>query len=185
MYRTWGVLALWVMAVVAIVTVGSFYLHLGMFMPIPYVAGLLLSVGVALRQRGAVSHPRMAVAAAGVAYVLLQALASSVATTERTAQRTMTWEVDSSSAPPEVVLRFAEHPGHFLTIYSSDLADHLRSTASREVHVELEVTRDLGCLRGFHATRIGELTAWGAGPGGHAGSAGSATSPWSNPWWCP
>ena len=182
------VLAVKLIAVATAVAIGSLYLELGPLMPIMYGVGLAIALAVSAKQWRSFSRPVVAFAVVSLGYLTMQAVGTALLTTESTVTHDMTWRIDPpppGSTLPEVLLDFVQQPGNTVAIRSSDIADHLRSSESGTVAVEFAVTRDLGCLRGFHATRIGSLDSWRSGPGGYAGTRGDAASPWADPWWCP
>ena len=101
----------------------------------------------------------------------------------------MSWSdlgVTRDRTDAEVLLEFTRFPGHVVGIYSTPLRDYVKSLDRPMVEVEFELTRDLGCLRGFHEVRVGTLQSWRSS-GGYAGTHGEPTaSPWgADPWWCP
>lgn len=97
----------------------------------------------------------------------------------------MTWAIKPSplSAPSgakqsEVILSFADFPGHDIGEYSDELAAHLRDQATQPVTVIFEVISDYGKVRGFHATEIAGLREWAS----EAGYARTSGSPRRSPW---
>ena len=86
---------------------------------------------------------------------------------------------------PEVVFEFEAYPRNYVGFYSSEIRDALVAAASRRVEVSFRITRDLGCMRGFHATRIGALTAWPEGSLAYSRAEGDGAPVWTDPWWCP
>lgn len=76
----------------------------------------------------------------------------------------MTWEIKPSPSngtkQSEIVLSFADFPGHYIGEYSDELAAHLRDKGAQPVKVVFEVTSDYGKVRGFHETEIAGLHDW-------------------------
>ena len=95
-------------------------------------------------------------------------LVFSAATTRSEKTFDMLWseKAGGTQTQAEVVLYFAEFPAHYIGIRSDQLRDYLQSTGERRIEVAFGVTRDIGCLRGFSPTRLGELTSWNSGLGG-------------------
>jgi hypothetical protein len=102
----------------------------------------------------------------------------------------MVWNVkglENESKESEIVLQFVDYPQHQIGIYSNELAAYLKSTGTTDVQVTLEVTSDLGCMRGFHQKKIGSLLKWKS-LGGYARVIGETAEPspfGSRRWWCP
>jgi len=168
--------------------VAAFYLRLGYFLPAVYGVGAVLALAVTAPQwRGA---PSAVVAATAIAlvYLPIQFALFSAMTTESRGEFSMGWHEepgDGVQLGREIVLEFDDFPGNYVGIYSTEVAEYLAGTGDPSVGVELSVTRDFGCFRGFHETRIGSLTSWATSGFGYFGSAGADRSPWTDPWWCP
>jgi len=187
MIRSIRIVILKLVALAALLYVASFYLRLGFFLPAVYAVGAVVAVAVTARQwRG--SRPWLGAAGVFIGYVALQLGVFAALTTESREELDMTWREEPADGPGsgrEIVLEFEDSPGSYIGIYSDRLAEYLAETGDAAVRVEFELTRDFGCLRGFHETRIGRLTSWTTGGSGYAGSRGGAQLPWTDPWWCP
>ena len=181
-WRTLGVVVLKLSTLAVVVYALTFYLRLGYFLPVVYGVGVALAVvATASQWRGARSATGAAVTVA-VAYLLIQFAVSAALTTESQVEFQMSWGVQPGG---EIVLGFDDFPGNFLGLYSDEVADYLAATGDARVGVELSVTRDLGCFRGFSQTRIGGLTSWSTSNPGYVSASGAARSPFTDPWWCP
>lgn len=179
--RSGGIAALELIALAIAIYLAVFYLRLGYFLVFVIPAGVVLALLVTRSQR------RQWPARAGpvlvaVAYLVLQVLVFAGATTESKETHTMRW---SDGDGGEVVLEFQGFPGNHIGVHADELRKHLDAAGSPTVEVELAVTRDIGCLRGFHVARVGDFASWDPGSVGYTGAIGDTTSPWSDPWWCP
>lgn len=101
---------------------------------------------------------------------------------EETREYMMTWDIKPSPSgetkESEVVLSFVDFPGHYIGVYSEELATYLRDKGDPRAKAVLLVTSDYGRVRGFHETEIAGLREWKSA-GGYAGTAGSPSrSPW-------
>ena len=173
------------------VYLAGFYFRLGWFLMWVFGAGVVLAVVITRPEWK--SHRRFSfigVLVVAIAYTGIHVLIFTVTTTRSHETFLMRWSEKprrSADQQAEVVLEFARFPGAHVGVYSDSLRNYLASTGSDTVRVTFDVTRDIGCLRGFHEERIGSLTFWpsAAGSGGYAGSIDHAPFPWSDPWWCP
>ena len=94
----------------------------------------------------------------------------------------MNWNIKPSPLngvqQSEIVLSFADFPGHYIGEYSDKLAAHLRDKSEQPVKAVFQVTSDYGRVRGFHPTEIAGLRGWES-EWGYAGTSGSPRrSPW-------
>ena len=188
MTRTLGSAVLKLMGLVLVIHGLTFYLDLGYYFPALVGIGALPGLAVTSPEWKRASLPLAAAGAVVTGYALMHVVVLRAGTSETLVDRPMSWSVRSApseSRGPEVVLEFEDAPGNLVGFYSVQLADYLRSTAQDRLDVEFAVTRDFGCLRGFHATRVGALSSWEAGAAGYAGSSGTAGPAWPDPWWCP
>lgn len=179
--------ALEVVALAVAVYLAAFYFHLGWFLPWVYVAGVVLAVVITRPQWKGHRFSLVGALVVAPAYSGVHALIFTNTTTRSHETFVMRWSV----VPPrhaeqqaEVALEFVQYPGNHVGIYSDALRSYLTSTGSDTVRVVFEVTRDIGCVRGYHEERIGTLTFWLSGFA-YGGRVGDAPSPWSDPWWCP
>ena len=165
-----------------------FYFRLGYLLLAVYTVGIVLAVSITIRQWDT-SRSRSATIAVVISlYVTVQFLVFWAATTESNERFAMRWSESVSSDTVhdrEIVLEFEDFPGNYIGVYSGDLADYLDSTGGATVEVVFSITRDMGCFRGFHATRVGSLTSWRSSSSGYSGSSEDGQFPWSDPWWCP
>jgi hypothetical protein len=100
----------------------------------------------------------------------------------------MSWTdmgLDNERKQAKVELRFVDYPQHYVVIFSSELADHLKEAKKNPVPVRMEISSALWCMGGYHEVQIGQLTHWRS-DGGYSGVHGMANpSPWAaDPWWC-
>jgi len=180
-----------VAALVVILQLVLFYLRLGYF---PWLIwgiwgiGLIAGLAVTKPQWEASWQPPLAIVGVIVAYatcIWISWLGMFDNKTRTVFQ--MRWEdrgVANDFKESEVVLSFVDYPGNHVGIFSNELAGYLRTRGTQPVEVEFELTKDLGCMRGFHEVRVGELASWKS-VGGYAGGRGDSESPWKDPPWCP
>lgn len=177
--------------VAVIVQVASFIYRLAWFWPLPWILGAL---GV-----GAFSHRLLSTDRRSIVFLLLPigAYTATIAATERHwfRQRSlhtfrMTWEDLGSrdaSGQTEIRLRFVDRPDHFVGIHSNEVARRLSSVGRDTVNVVFRVTRDLGCLRGYHEVDIDgwRPPAGARAYGGRSGAGPPGSGPWGeDPPWC-
>ena len=167
-----------------------FYLRLGLFLLIIWIAGVWLAILLTRSFWKTFEPAPVGWVVVGTAYVISLVLVWNIFL-DRKSLRTyvMTWEdrgAGNEFKQPEIVLTFSEYPAHHIGIYSQQVSEYLRTLASRSVPVTFTVTKDFGCIRGFHESRIGELDRWNS-PFGYAGQAGNdlTRNPWPSPFWCP
>jgi hypothetical protein len=99
----------------------------------------------------------------------------------------MTWReeaADARTGEAAIALDFTNSPGSSLTVYSTRLLEDLRRQRSKEVQVEFEGYRDVGCPRMFRPVRINNAEFTPAGPGFGPLTVGK-DPPFPSPWWCP
>lgn len=177
--------------VVCVVVLAIFYLRLGWFLILIWPLGAALALWVSRREIRAHYSRVLAVAIALVAYVATAiGLWQTLVGRESTEVFGMAWLSKGDrgeSREAEIVLEFERFPGRYVGMYSNRLRDHLQAAQRRSVEVEFVVTRDFGCTRGFHVTRVGEFTAMRSVRGGYSGQVGvGGVSPFGEaPWWCP
>lgn len=167
-----------------------FYFRLGWFLLIIWGTGFFLAVFITRSFWTTMRPALVGVALVGMAYVMSVVLVWNIFL-DRKSQRTydMTWEdrgEDNQFKESEIVLTFSDYPGHHVGIYSQEVSSYLRTLSAESVPVTFVVTKDFGCIRGFHESKIGELTAWKS-RWGYAGGNGAdpAQNPWPSPFWCP
>jgi len=101
---------------------------------------------------------------------------------KETRQYLMTWEIKPNQASrnneSEVVLSFVDYPGHYVGIYSNEVADHLRHRGEPRVSVLFEITSDYGKVRGTREIEIAGLRDWKSVDGYSAATGSPARSPW-------
>lgn len=166
----------------------SFYLRLGLVLPLVCVVGAVLAVVVTAPQWKTAAAPRLfgsGVAAVSIACQICVFALMTTESVERFWMRPGVTGTLQAAQAGEVVLEFEDFRGNIVALYSDQVADYLAASGQDRVEVEFVVTRDSGCLRGFHETRIGILTSWTTSSAGHFGSSDGAAPPWSDPWWCP
>ncbi len=97
----------------------------------------------------------------------------------------MTFDMEWSLGEPvdylpecdHIVLQFKDHPSYAVGIYSTNLAEYLKTLPGDDVRVTFAVTRDFGRTRGFYETRIGDLTRWNIGGGYYSSRGDGSESP--------
>lgn len=176
-------------ALVLLLDLVVFYFKLGWFLFPVWAAGAALALVISLKEIRAFRPATLAVFLALIVYAAISTALWSLLFDQKSATvLSMTWQdkgSDNDFGEAEIVLEFERFPGRHIGIYSADLHRYLRESGQRTVPVTFRVTRDLGCLRGFSARRIGDLTAWRSSFG-YAGGASDSPSPWGkDPWWCP
>lgn len=188
MTRAAAVALVKVLGLAVMLYLAVFYFRLGYFLLAVYAVGIVLAVSITVRQWDTSRSRSATIAVVTSLYVTVQFLVFWAATTESNESFTMRWSESVSSDTVhgrEVVLEFDDFPGNYVGVYSGDLTDYLGSTGRATVEVVFSITRDMGCFRGFHATRVGSLTSWRSSSAGYSQSSGDAQFPWSDPWWCP
>ena len=175
--------------VAVVVFVAIFYLRLGYFLVLVWPIGALLAIAASWRNIRASPSRVLAAAFVLLAFALVSiGLWKSAMDRKTLRDFDMTW-MDrgdrSKSGEAEVMLEFERFPGHYVTIHSNGLRDHLKRVTARPIRATFEVTDDLGCMRGFHEVQVAGFT---IGPGFHGTSGATgypASSPWGrDPWWC-
>jgi len=165
-----------------------YYFSLGWFLPVVWAVGAVLALALS-RREGGERWPRLARGAFIVAVyaVMTVAVWQTLFGRRQTVGHEMMIENRgraNSFGEDEVVLHFASHPAQHVGLYSNELGEYLTRRGRRSVRVDFEVTRDLGCFRGFRATRIDTLRAWRE-RFGYSGATGDAPPPWrTDPAWC-
>jgi hypothetical protein len=176
-------------AIVVALDAAIFYLRLGWFLPIVWTAGLFLAL-VLTKQERVINGKRIAGTAA---VVLLYAAVTAAAwqlffDRKSEVEFEMTWDDrgDANSySEPEIVLSFAQFPGHSVGIYSRQLKQLLESRGHSMIRVAFETASDFGCPRGYRAVRIDGVTSWQSS-WSYVRSDQSIPEPWGpKPWWCP
>jgi hypothetical protein len=169
----------------ACVYIWVFYLRLGWFLPVAWLAGCAIAVYVTGSERRRVRPGVLGATVVVLVYTGVQLIVLLAATTQAEQTLPMRWSVSESERGPEVALEFGKHPGHFVGLYSVDLATYLASRQGDEVEAVFVVSKALGCMRGFHTERVGELTDWEADADGYARATVPTDGPWTDPPWCP
>jgi hypothetical protein len=129
-------------------------------------------------------QPKLRYAVALISLLLMPALSGCRATQRVTYDMDWEYAPPDKPAPPQlpgakhIVLRYADFPHFYEGIYSADLGPYLESLPSHRVRVEIQVTREFGCLRGYHLVRVGDRD-FKDGTG-HSGSTALAGEP--SPW---
>ena len=94
----------------------------------------------------------------------------------------MTWTVAETPSQgqeeAEVILTFVKHPNCSVGEFSDELAGYLREKNETVVPVSFGVTRDFGRVRGFHMTKVADLTKWKSAYGYYSSSGSGTDSPW-------
>lgn len=175
--------------VVVVLVLAVFYLRLGWFLLLVWPLGALLALAASWRDIRASTSRALAVALVLVAYTVISIGLWQTGMNRKSVHAfDMTWQDKgdrNAFREAEVVLEFERFPGNYVGIYSNQVRDYLKQLAARPVRVTFEVTDDLGCMRGVHETRIGDLASWRSADG-YASATGSPASPWrKDPWWCP
>ena len=175
--------------VVVALDVAIFYLRLGWFLALIWPLGAVLALAVSWRDVRASTSRALAVAIVLLAYAAISIGLWQAGTNRKSVREfDMTWQDKgdrNAFREAEVALEFERFPGNRVVIYSNQLRDYLKQATARPLRVTFEVTDDVGCMRGFHPTRIGDLATW-RDAGGYTGATGSPVSPWGkDPWWCP
>jgi hypothetical protein len=166
-----------------------FVLRLGYFVVFVALVGAALVV-LLTRGKGRPAGAQLRDVGLGLLGYTLAMAASYGGLSGRTTLQTfaMTWRasVPDSTGQALVVLEFARFPGNTLSFRSSRLAEELRRSGGPQVDVTLEVTRDVGCVRGFSVKRIARVTdELVLQTLGSSSSEGGAASPWGRAaWWC-
>jgi hypothetical protein len=157
--------------------------------PILFLAGLPLFIGLAVLVcsiTGAKFQKRKVALFSSLLFVGLFTFfltgAGPFVDQKETREYWMTWEIKPGPSQgmkeSEVVLSFVDFPGHYIGIYSDQLAAHLPTLVSKKVKVVFEITSDYGKVRGFKETEIAGLKNWSS-EWGYAGSIGTPSkSPW-------
>lgn len=165
--------------------------RLGWFFPIVAVVDAAVAA-VAAARWGASQGSRVGTIAWAVgSYALVfSLLVWSLVGRESVRSLEATWQdrgVDSTLQEADVFLEFVGHPGHGIGVYSTALRDRLAADGATSVRVDVAITTDAGCLRGFRQIQIGSTAdpAIINGKGGYARGGHPAQSPWaSHFWWC-
>jgi hypothetical protein len=96
----------------------------------------------------------------------------------------MTWKIAETPSDgqreAEVILTFVKHPSYGVGEYSDELAGYLQENNETVVPVSFRVTRDFGHVRGFHVTKVGNLTKWKSTYGYYSSCGDGSESPWQN-----
>ncbi len=97
-------------------------------------------------------------ALAGIIALPLGFAASRIVESRRTVTVSMTWQPLAEGDSPSsngVLLRFTDHPGHYLVEYMPGLLDHLHTSGKRTIPVEFLAYSDFrGRLKGYAIVRI-------------------------------
>lgn len=182
-----GVLAKLV-AVSAVLYLAVFYLRLGYFLLLVWAVGAAAVYYWTASERASVAYPGIAALSIVLLYTGIQIQVFSLAQTQSDEVFTMRWSEKPAmhaDMEPEIMFEFEAHPSNYVGFYSTQIRDSLVAAASQRVEVSFRVTRDLGCMRGFNATRIGDLTSWPTGSLAYSRAEGSTEPVWTDPWWCP
>ena len=166
------------------VQLAMFFFRLGYFMPLTWAAGLMLVVFITLpawlkRQSNLVIIVTLYCLSIAFSYYAFF-------DHKRIDVQPMTWTIkqsDNQWKQREVVFEFVNHPGQVVGMYSDDVADYLNHIRANPIDVSFRITSDLGCVRGFDATRIGNLENWRSASG-YSGSHGVSQLPWESSSWC-
>jgi hypothetical protein len=174
---------------VLLVHLAVFYFRLGWFLILIWPAGFFLSLLIARSLR--LQFPAIIGALVVLCVYVLSVSIVSMVFLNQKSHRTfqMSWidkGSDNQHKQAEVVLRFADYPRHYVGIFSSELADHLRESRANPVPVTMEISSVFWCVQGHHEEQIGQLTHWNS-VWSYSGVDGMETnpSPWAENWWCP
>ena len=154
-------------------------------LPLYFVGGLLAVAATAILFTSATPQRRHFGRPTIIACLVYAVLFWLVIATFTGVKREMTYDMEWSLGESveylpdcqHVVLRFKDYPSYSVGIYSNDLADYLQTLAHKDVRVTFAMTLDFGRTRGFHETRIGELTDWNAVDGYFSSRGDGSKSP--------
>jgi hypothetical protein len=140
-----------------------FVFRLGYFVVLVIPAGALCAAILALVRPARGTLARVVAAVAAIVSYSATTAALYVTTVGQETSRTYvaTWRPGSGERSEKdilAVLEFLEAPGFQLRTTSTEMRDYLVSTGTNQVEVEIVLTSDLWCVRGFHVARVGDRT---------------------------
>lgn len=170
----------------------SMYFRLGWFLPIVWSFGAVLAVVFTSAEWKLAKRSSLFAGLTAFAYLFITIGSLNLLTNRKQFRTfTMNWTDKGRKndlKESEVVLRFVDYPQFFIGIYSNELAEYLKKRGQERISTEFVVTSDFGCMRGFHETKIEDLSTWRSlrGYSGVQGNARDYDSPWGKDrWWCP